>query len=62
MAKIRVLQSGIDYMEVVEATSSRMAPYTFFTKKRYLEEFNSELPEYNSSDLSLTNLEYRLNG
>jgi hypothetical protein len=44
MAKIKVNIKGDEFSEIVEVGTRRIAPFTFFTKKRYLEEFTPLLP------------------
>jgi hypothetical protein len=39
MAKIKFSIKENDFFEVVETNSRRIAPFTFFTRKRYLENF-----------------------
>jgi hypothetical protein len=57
--EIKINIKGIDLFEKVEATSRRLAPYTFFTRGRYLEDFASCLPEYDPTQRELNKLEYR---
>lgn len=44
--------------ETVDRKSKRLAPYTFFTKSRYLEDFPPTLPEHDPTQHSLSKLEY----
>lgn len=37
--KVKMTIKGDDFFETVEANSRRIAPFTFFTKKKYLEAF-----------------------
>lgn len=39
MARVKITIKGDDFFETVEANSRRIAPFTFFTKKKYLEDF-----------------------
>jgi hypothetical protein len=48
----------VDLFEKVERTSKRLAPYTFFTRNRYLEDFPPTLPEHDPTQNSLSKLEY----
>lgn len=36
MARVKITIKGDDFFETVEANSRRIAPFTFFTKKKYL--------------------------
>jgi len=36
-----------------------LAPFSFFTRNRYLEEFSTALPEFDLYEKELHNLEYR---
>lgn len=49
----------MDLYEKVERTSKRLAPYTFFTRNRYLEDFLPVLPEHDPIQHSLSKLEYK---
>lgn len=39
MVRVKITIKGDDFFETVEANSRRIAPFTFFTKKKYLEDF-----------------------
>lgn len=43
----------------MEVTSRRLAPFTFFTRSRYLEDFPTCLPEHDRTQLELSGLEFR---
>ena len=46
MLEIRICIKGQEFFEEVEVDSRRLAPFTFFTRGRYLEEFAPVIPEY----------------
>lgn len=43
MARVKITIKGDDFFETVEANSRRFAPFSFFTKKKYLEDFMPSL-------------------
>jgi len=45
MAEVRINIKGEEFVENVEITSNKLAPYTFFTRARYLLDFVPSLPE-----------------
>lgn len=58
---MRINLKGVDSFEKVEVGSRRVAPYTFFTRSRYLEDFPPCLPEHDRTQAELSKLEVRLN-
>lgn len=59
MARVKTNIKGDDFFETVEANSRRIAPFTFFTKKKYMEDFVSSFAEYEQKENDLLELEYR---
>jgi hypothetical protein len=51
----------MNLFETVDKKSKRLAPYTFFTRSRYLEDFPPSLPEHDPTQNSLSKLEYLQN-
>ncbi len=51
----------MNLFETIHKKSKRLAPYTFFTRSRYLEDFPPTLPEYDPTQNSLSKLEYLQN-
>jgi hypothetical protein len=56
---LRINIKGVESFERVEVTSRRLAPFTFFTRSRYLEDFPTYLPEHDRAQLELNELEFR---
>lgn len=42
--EVRLIVKGVESFERLEVTSRRLAPFTFFTRSRYLEDFPTWLP------------------
>jgi hypothetical protein len=61
LIEIKFNVKGIDFFEKVERSSRRLAPYTFFTRSRYLEDFPTTLPEYDPIQKEMSKIEYRCN-
>lgn len=59
MLEIRICIKGQEFFEEVEVDSRRLAPFTFFTRGRYLEEFAPVIPEYDPVENELILLEYK---
>ncbi len=56
---MRLSVKGVESFEKVEVTSRRLAPFTFFTRSRYLEDFPTSLPEHDRAQAELNGLEFR---
>jgi hypothetical protein len=50
---------GQESTQVLELNSPRLAPYTFFTRGRYLLNFPPQLPEHDVAELEMRSLQYR---
>lgn len=59
VVEVRVNVKGVESFEKVETSSRRLAPYTFFTRSRYLEDFPPCLPEHDRAQAELNKLEFR---
>lgn len=45
--------------QLLELNSPRIAPYTFFTRNRYLQDFPPQLPEHDTAERDMNTLQYR---
>lgn len=57
--ELRLNVKGVESFEKVEVSSRRLAPFTFFTRSRYLEDFPTCLPEHDRTQAELNGLEFR---
>jgi hypothetical protein len=59
LVEVRANVKDVETFEKVEISSRRLAPYTFFTRSRYLEDFPPCLPEHDRTQAELNKLELR---
>jgi hypothetical protein len=56
---VRVSGREKEATQLLELNSPRIAPYTFFTRNRYLQDFPPQLPEHDLAQLEMDTLQYR---
>lgn len=59
LLEMRIVIKGQEFLETVEASSRRLAPFTFFTRGNYLKEFAPTLPENDQLERELNQLQYK---